>query len=74
MHVKDLSDPMVKESQVEVARGVFDFPRLFRALIEIDYQGQVGLEYEIKEDHPQLGIAESIGYMRGVLGDITRVT
>jgi sugar phosphate isomerase/epimerase len=74
MHVKDLSDPKDRDSQVEVGRGVFDFSRLFRALIEIDYQGQVGLEYEIKADHPQLGIAESIGYMRGVLGDITKTT
>ena len=74
MHVKDLSDPKDRDSQVEVGRGVFDFPRLFRALLEIDYQGQVGLEYEIKADHPQLGIAESIGYMRGVLGDISRTT
>ena len=69
-----MSDPKDRDSQVEVGRGVFDFPRLFRALLEIDYQGQVGLEYEIKADHPQLGIAESIGYMRGVLGDISRTT
>jgi sugar phosphate isomerase/epimerase len=74
MHVKDLTDPKVRESQVEVGRGIFDYPRLFRALLQIDYQGQVGLEYEIKADHPQLGIAESIGYMRGVLADITRTT
>jgi len=74
MHVKDLSDPKDRDSQVEVGRGVFDFPRLFRALLEIGYEGQVGLEYEIKADHPQLGIAESIGYMRGVLGDIVGMT
>ena len=67
MHVKDLSDPMNRDSQVEVGRGVFDFPRLFRALIEIGYAGQVGLEYEIKEDDPLPGMIESIAYMRGVL-------
>lgn len=74
LHVKDLSDPMGKDSQVEVGRGVFDFPRFFRALLDIGYAGQVGLEYEIKADRPQLGVAESIGYMRGVLGDITKTT
>jgi sugar phosphate isomerase/epimerase len=67
MHVKDLSDPMNRDSQVEVGRGVFDFPRLFRTLVEIGYAGQVGLEYEIKEDDPLPGMIESIAYMRGVL-------
>ena len=67
MHVKDLSDPMNRDSQVEVGRGVFDFPRLFRTLLEIGYAGQVGLEYEIKEDDPLPGMIESIAYMRGVL-------
>jgi sugar phosphate isomerase/epimerase len=67
LHVKDLSDAMNKESQVEVGRGVFDFPRLFKTLVEIGYTGQVGLEYEIKEDAPLPGMIESIAYMRGVL-------
>ena len=48
MHVKDLAAKTEKDSQVEVGRGVIDFPALFRTLIEIGYQGQVGLEYEIK--------------------------
>jgi len=74
MHVKDLSDPKVADSQVEVGRGVFDFPRLFRALLQINYQGQVGLEYEIKEDDPLAGMIESIAYMRGVLAALTSTT
>jgi sugar phosphate isomerase/epimerase len=67
MHVKDLTDPMNKDAQVEVGRGVFDFPRLFKALVDIGYQGQVGLEYEIKEEAPLPGVIESVAYMRGVL-------
>jgi sugar phosphate isomerase/epimerase len=70
LHVKDLSDPMNKDSQVEVGRGAFDFPRLFRALLEIGYAGQVGLEYEIKETSPLPGMIESIAYMRGVLAAV----
>src|SRR6266508_1869981 len=42
MHVKDLAAKTDKESQVEVGRGVIDFPALFKTLIEIGYQGQVG--------------------------------
>jgi sugar phosphate isomerase/epimerase len=70
LHVKDLSDPMDKDSQVEVGRGAFDFPRLFRALLEIGYSGQVGLEYEIKESNPLPGMIESVAYMRGVLAAV----
>jgi sugar phosphate isomerase/epimerase len=71
MHVKDLAEKTAKESQVEVGRGVIDFPGLFRTLIEIGYQGQVGLEYEIKENDPLPGMIESMAYMRGVLAAVT---
>lgn len=67
MHVKDLKVKTDKDSQVEVGRGVLDFPGLFRTLLKIGYQGQVGLEYEIKADDPLPGMQESLAYMRGVL-------
>ncbi len=71
MHVKDLKVKTDKDSQVEVGRGVLDFPGLFRTLLKIGYQGQVGLEYEIKADDPLPGMQESIAYMRGVLAALT---
>jgi sugar phosphate isomerase/epimerase len=74
LHVKDLTDTKARDSQVEVGRGVFDFPRLFRALLQIGYEGQVGLEYEIKEDDPLPGMIESVAYMRGVLAGIAQTT
>ena len=67
MHVKDLATRSDKESQVEVGRGVIDFPALFKTLIDIGYQGQVGLEYEINAKDPLPGMIESMAYMRGVL-------
>jgi len=71
MHVKDLASKTEKESQVEVGRGVIDYPGLFRTLIEIGYQGQVGLEYEINAKNPLPGMIESMAYMRGVLAAVT---
>jgi len=71
MHVKDLAVKTDKDSQVEVGRGVIDFPGLFRTLIDIGYQGQVGLEYEIKAKDPLPGMIESMAYMRGVLATLT---
>jgi sugar phosphate isomerase/epimerase len=71
VHVKDLAVKTDKDSQVEVGRGVIDFPALFRTLIEIGYQGQVGLEYEIRAKDPLPGMIESMAYMRGVLAALT---
>ncbi len=56
--------------QYQVGRGVIEFPGLFRALIEIGYQGQVGLEYEINAKNPLPGMIESMAYMRGVLAAV----
>src|SRR5688572_15931418 len=70
MHVKDLTSKTDKESQVAVGRGVIDFPGLFKTLLDIGYQGQVGLEYEIHPKDPLPGMIESIAYMRGVLDAI----
>jgi len=67
MHVKDLAVKTDRDSQVAVGRGIIDFPGLFRTLLEIGYQGQVGLEYEIHEDDPLPGMIESLAYERGVL-------
>jgi sugar phosphate isomerase/epimerase len=70
MHVKDLAVKTDRDSQVAVGRGVIDFPALFRTLIEIGYQGQVGLEYEINAKDPLPGMIESMAFMRGVLAAV----
>lgn len=67
IHVKDLKDKLVKESQCEVGKGALDIPGLFRALVAIGFKGHVALEYEINEANPRAGIRESFAYMRGVL-------
>jgi sugar phosphate isomerase/epimerase len=71
LHVKDLTDTKDKDSQVEVGRGALDIPALIRALLQIKYDGQVGLEYEINENDPLQGIIESLAYIRGVLAATT---
>ena len=71
MHVKDLRVATENHTDVEVGRGVINFPELFKALLEIGYQGQVGLEYEINAKNPIPGMIESMAYMRGVLAALT---
>jgi sugar phosphate isomerase/epimerase len=67
MHVKDLSDPMKKDSQVAVGEGVLPIPAIFKQLQRMGYKGGVMLEYEINADNPLPGMQESFAYMRGVL-------
>lgn len=71
MHVKDLADMRVKESQVAVGQGKMPFPQIFRQLIKMKYQGSVNLEYEIEETNPMPGMQISMAYMRGVLAGLS---
>jgi sugar phosphate isomerase/epimerase len=67
MHMKDLADLQVKESQVAVGQGKMPVEQIFAALIKLNYKGCVDLEYEIHEDDPMPGMMESFAYMRGIL-------
>ncbi|WP_263374241.1 sugar phosphate isomerase/epimerase family protein [Granulicella aggregans] len=67
MHMKDLADMKVKESQVAVGQGKMPVREIFEALIATKYAGFVDLEYEIHGDDPMPGVIESFAYMRGVL-------
>ena len=70
-HIKDLRVATENHSDIEVGRGVINIPEVFKALLDIGYQGQVGLEYEINAKSPIPGMIESIAYMRGVLAALT---
>ncbi len=67
MHIKDLRSFDDKGSQTEVGKGKIPVVKLFAALKKMNYPGVVGLEYEINAQAPQVGMAESFSYMRGVL-------
>ncbi|UCD52770.1 MAG: sugar phosphate isomerase/epimerase [Phycisphaerales bacterium] len=70
VHIKDVSAAVREGHTVEVGRGVIDIPKFLRTLIKIDYQGIVSFEYEKDENDPLPGLAESVGYVHGVLAAI----
>ncbi len=70
IHMKDLADPLVKESQVAVGDGVMPVRKIFEALVDMKYDGYVDLEYEIKPEDPVPGVRKSFAYMRKVLAEI----
>ena len=70
MHVKDLGDMKVKESQVDIGDGKLPFPALFKQLKKMGYTGCVNMEYEINAKDPMVGMLRSLSYMRGVLAGL----
>ena len=68
--IKDLADPMKKESQVDVGDGALPITATFRELKRMNYTGVVMLEYEINAGDPFLGMQRSLAYMRGVLAGL----
>jgi inosose dehydratase len=70
IHIKDESAATAQAKTVEVGRGVVDIPQVLRTLIKINYTGMVSFEYEKDENDPLPGLAESVGYVRGVLAAI----
>ncbi len=70
VHMKDVSEATSKGHAVEIGRGVINIPRFLRTLIRIDYSGIVSFEYEKDAEDPMAGLAESVGYVRGVLATI----
>ncbi len=67
MHLKDVTGNTKLGYSVEVGRGIIDFPAFVKMLRKTGYSGMVSLEHERNMDNPFMGIAESIGYIRGVI-------
>jgi inosose dehydratase len=67
VHLKDVTASTKDGTAVEAGRGVIDLPRFLRTLAEMDYRGTAAFEYEKDGQDPLPGLAESVGYVRGVL-------
>src|SRR5699024_12228366 len=70
MHIKDVTEASKDGQSVAVGRGIIDFEIFIQALAEKNYTGYYSLEYEDNMREPLAGIAESIGYFRGVFSTI----
>ena len=70
VHIKDLKDGKVRESQCDVGEGVVPVVALFKQLQKTGYRASVNLEYEINADNPLPGMLHSLGYMKGVLAGL----
>ena len=67
VHIKDVTAAQPGAHEIVVGRGVIDIPRLLETLMKIKFAGVVAFEYENEPDDPLPGLAESVGYVRGVM-------
>jgi inosose dehydratase len=70
LHIKDVTAANPQGKGTPVGRGIIDIPRLLRTLIDVKFKGVAAFEYEEQPDDPLPGLAESVGYMKGVLATI----
>ncbi len=67
IHLKNVTAANKSGRGVELPRGAIDLVAFVRTLRKVDYQGMCSLEYEKDMDAPLTGIAECVGYFRGVM-------
>ena len=67
IHIKDVDKAAKEGKTVEMGRGIIDIPKVVATLRKIKYSGSCSLEFEKDMKDPLAGIAESIGYFKGVM-------
>ncbi len=67
IHMKDVVGETEENSPVENGRGIIDIPKVLKTLKKIKYNGNLAFEYEKDGNDPLPGLAESVGYVRGVI-------
>ncbi len=67
IHIKDVDKAAKEGKTVEMGRGIIDIPKVVDTLRKIKYTGSCSLEFEKDMKDPLVGIAESIGYFKGVM-------
>lgn len=66
LHLKDVTAAAAEGTTCELGRGVIDIPGFTKALRKIKYEGCCSLEFEKDMKDPLAGLAESVGYFKGV--------
>jgi len=72
MHLKDVDAATGEGHSTELGRGVVDLPGIVGVLVKIGYRDVVGIEYEKHMKDLLPGLAESVGYARGLLDVLQR--
>lgn len=67
LHIKDVTAMQKDAKVIEIGRGAINFPAFVKALRKINYSGVCSIEYEKDMNDPLAGMAESVGFFRGIM-------
>jgi sugar phosphate isomerase/epimerase len=70
IHLKDVTKAAANGGTCIIGRGVIDFQKFLSSVVAMGYQGTLALEYEAEGKDPLPGMAESIGYVKGILATL----
>ena len=70
IHLKNIKIDAKKNLAMPAPRGELDIPAILQALADTGYTGVCHIEYERDFGNNLLGLAESVGYYRGVMDTI----
>ena len=71
LHLKDINTTEPNGITIEAGRGVLDLASILRALQKIKFSHLVSIEYEEWADDPLPSVAETVGYIKGLLASDT---
>jgi inosose dehydratase len=71
LHIKDVTAAQKDGKAIEIGRGIIDFDALIKALEDINYKGVCSIEFEKDMSDPLPGIAESVGFFKGVISGVS---
>lgn len=72
LHIKDVNAAEANGKAIEAGRGVINFPSFVKALQKINYKGRCSIEFEKDMQDPVPGIAETVGFFRGVVKTVSQ--
>jgi sugar phosphate isomerase/epimerase len=67
LHIKDEEAMKPDAKTLEIGRGAINFSALIDVLRRINYKGMCSIEYEKDMDAPLVGMAESVGFFKGMM-------
>jgi sugar phosphate isomerase/epimerase len=67
LHIKDVNSTEKDAKAIEIGRGAIDFSAVIESLRKIKFQGVCSIEFEKDMSDPLPGIAESVGFFKGVM-------
>lgn len=67
LHFKDIDSAEANGATIQAGRGVIDLTAVLRSLLKIHYGYLLSIEYESTPDDPLAAVAETVGYIKGVV-------